>query len=108
MATRVIISQCFRGLALRSSVVSVPPKYSSLRLNQSKVEGTRLVLVRNYSKASEEVAADSNPEVDPKDVPIIDEKEASKMRTRVIPVEVSARYLKSNGMQETVSDKYIF
>ena len=67
-----------------------------------KIEGSRLSFARSF--ATDEVPSE---EVDPNAAVVIDEKEASKMRTRIIPVEVSMRYLKSKGKFSTEVIKYV-
>ena len=67
-----------------------------------KIEGSRLSFARSF--ATDELPSE---EVDPNAAVVIDEKEASKMRTRIIPVEVSMRYLKSKGKFSTEVIKYV-
>lgn len=95
MASRVI-TQCLRHIAKRPSVFTTTPKYiRSLPL--LKVEGIYSPFTHSFSKSADESVAETDAGLDPNAVPVIDAKEASKMRTRVIPVEVSMKYLKSKG-----------
>ncbi len=94
MAARVALSQCLRQLAMRPSAFIAFSKSNSNSV-LLKFEGNRLTFAQSFSKTSEENPAESSEEADPNVV--VDAKEASKMRSRIIPVEVSMRYLKSNG-----------
>lgn len=95
MASRVI-SQCFRHITRKPSVFTVTSKYINT-LPLLKVEPIHQSFTRCFSKPVDNSVAETDAEVDPDAVPVIDAKEASKMRTRIIPVEVSMKYLKSKG-----------
>ena len=102
MATRVVLSQCLRQFAARSPSFLALPKFYSSGSMLLKIEGSRLSFARSF--ATDELPSE---EVDPNAAVVIDEKEASKMRTRIIPVEVSMRYLKSKGKFSTEVIKYV-
>lgn len=95
MAARILISQAFRHLSISPKVFTVPSKYTTNVPVLLKVEGGSLSFARSFSKPSEEIASEPNPVSDP-DL-VVDQKDASKMRNRVIPVEMGMKYLKSKG-----------
>lgn len=103
MASRVVLSHGLRQLVTRPSAFTVPPKYSgNVSLLLSKTEKTRFSFTHIFSKSTDAAVAETDGEVNPDAPPVVDIKEAAKMRTRTIPVEVSMKYLKSNGISNHV------
>ncbi len=92
MTARIVLSRCFSRLTLKQSVFTVPSKYVSNLPMLLKTEGIQLSFARSFAETPSEVSTNSNPEE-----LIVDEKMASKMRNRIIPVETSMKYLKSKG-----------
>lgn len=93
MTARIVLSRCFSRLTLKQSVFTVPSKYVSNLPMLLKTEGIQLSFARSFAETtSDEGSTNSNPEE-----LIVDEKNASKMRNRAIPVETSMKYLKSKG-----------
>jgi hypothetical protein len=58
-----------------------------------KIEGIRSTFARSFAVTS---SGEESTELNPEEL-IVDEKNASKMRNRLIPVETSIKYLKSQG-----------
>ncbi|XP_046445522.1 28S ribosomal protein S18b, mitochondrial-like [Daphnia pulex] len=97
MTARFVLSRCFSRLTLKQSVFTVPSKYVNNLPMLLKTEGIQLSFARSFAETtSDEVSTNSNPEE-----LIVDEKNASKMRNRAIPVETSMKYLKSKGYSTT-------
>ena len=93
MTTTIVLSRCFSLLALRQSVYTASPKYVNNSRMLLTTEGTRSSFARSFAVTpNDETSPESNPEE-----LIVDQKNASKMRSRIIPVETSMKYLKSKG-----------
>jgi len=93
MTARILLSRCVNRLTLKQSVFTVSSKYISNLPVLLKIEGIHLSFARSFAATpSDEVSTNLNPEE-----LIVDEKNAPKMRNRIIPVETSMKYLKSKG-----------
>ncbi|XP_057370881.1 small ribosomal subunit protein mS40-like [Daphnia carinata] len=105
MAARVILSQGLRQLAISPIAFTMPSKYTT-NLPVLLKAGGNLSFARSFSEPNDEVASEPNPESDPSLV--VDQKDASKMRNRVIPVEISMKYLKSKGYLTTYGSEPVW
>lgn len=84
-----------RQLAIRPSAFLASPKCINNISPLLLIEKSKLSFSRSFANAKEESETESgDAELKAEEV---DAKTASKLRTRVIPVEVSMKYLKSNG-----------
>ena len=93
MTTTIVLSRCFSLLALRQSVLTASQKYVNNSPMLLTTKGTRSSFARSFAVTpNDETSPESNPEE-----LIVDQKNASKMRNRIIPVETSMKYLKSKG-----------
>lgn len=95
MAARVALTQGLRQLAISPIAFTVSSKYTTNLPVLLKAGGGSLSFARSFSKPSDEVSSEPNTESEP--TLVVDQKDASKMRNRVIPVETSMKYLKSKG-----------
>lgn len=92
MASRILANHCLRGLATIHKVQAIVPcaAHGSKWIDVGSQLSSRL-FIRSYAAAPDlEGAARNGSET-------VDLKEASKDRSKVIPVEVSMKYLKSDG-----------
>lgn len=92
MASRFFVNYCVRSLATLSKAQTVFPCVLHIsKLSELGKQGSSRLFIRYY-------AAAPNSEGSPDSISdTISLKDASKDRSKVIPVEVSMKYLKSEG-----------